>query len=308
MKKRVVITGATGFVGRFALNRLQEAGYEVHGVTHAERSSHPSGVVWHERDLLDPVQSYELMEQIRPTHLLHFAWYTKHGLFWSASVNMDWVTASIKLLQAFNDFGGNRAVFVGSCAEYAEVDTACVEGETRLEPRTLYGACKHALHSMSAVYAGQSGFSFAWGRIFHLYGPGEVKERLVPSVIDALLSRMPVQCTHGRQLRDFMYVEDVAGACVKLLDSPIQGAVNIATGDVVSIGTVVEKIARLIGRSDLVQMGALPTSNDDPACLIADTSRLQNEVGWCCNYSLEAGLTKTIALHNKMRKSTDEEY
>src|SRR5207245_614301 len=84
-------------------------------------------------------------------------------------------------------------------------------------------ACKLALASLLEAYAGQTGLSQAWARIFFLYGPREHPKRLVSSVIRSLLRGERARCSHGQQIRDYLHVEDAAGALVALLESEVTG-------------------------------------------------------------------------------------
>lgn len=79
--KRVLVTGASGFIGRHAVPRLCEKGYEVHCVTSGKAAAGDEAIIWHRTDLMDQVQSDRLFAEVRPTHLLHFAWYTEPGKF-----------------------------------------------------------------------------------------------------------------------------------------------------------------------------------------------------------------------------------
>ncbi|MCS6776662.1 MAG: NAD(P)-dependent oxidoreductase [Chloroherpetonaceae bacterium] len=291
--KRVLVTGASGFIGRHSLHSLVERGYEVHAVT-------PGPVVpgpyrWHHVDLLAPGGAALLMQEIRPTHLLHFAWYAVPGQYWTSLENFRWVRASLELLQEFQVCGGQRVVMAGTCAEYDWRYGACVENVTPLSPTTPYGVCKNALRALGEAFGAQTGLSFAWGRIFFLYGPHELPSRLVASVICALLRGEPARTSHGRQIRDFLHVQDVADAFVHLLESEVTGAVNVASGRPVALREVVTRIADMIGRRDLLEVGAIPTPPSEPGLLVADTGRLNREVGWVPRYSLEEGLRQTIA-------------
>jgi nucleoside-diphosphate-sugar epimerase len=113
-------------------------------------------------------------------------------------------------------------------------------------------------------------------------------------VIRSLLQGEAARCTHGNQIRDFLHVEDVASAFVALLQSDIQGTVNIGSGLPVSLKEVVEKIGKKIGRLDLIRLGDRVASPDDPIFLAADTQRLRKEANWASQYSLETGLDHTI--------------
>lgn len=293
--KKVLITGATGFIGRHCLPSLLEVGYEVHAVSSKTSRSKLPNVYWHQADLLDTERVSRLIAEVRPTQLLHFAWFTAPGEYWNSLENLRWVRASLDLLQAFASYGGRRVVMAGTCAEYDWQYGYYSEQVTPLVPATLYGACKHSLQIMLEASARQIGLSAAWGRIFFLYGPHEHPDRLVSSVICSLLKGEPARCSHGNQIRDVLYVEDVAEAFVALLESSVLGAVNVASGYPVALRDIIYKIAEKLDRKDLIQLGVLPVSVDEPHLLVADVSRLTNEVGWLPKYNLDKGLEQAIA-------------
>lgn len=291
--KRLLLTGANGFIGRHALPHLLSRGFEVHAVSSEARETE-EGVRWHRADLLAREDVAELVREVQPSHLLHFAWDVTPGKFWTSVENLRWVEASLSLLQEFARAGGSRVVMAGSCAEYDWRYGYCSEFVTPLAPRTLYGAAKHSLQLITSSAASELNLSTAWGRIFFLYGPFEAPARLVPQVIRGLLARERVACTEGNQLRDFLYVEDVASAFAALLDSELTGALNIASGKPVSIKEVVTRIAGQLGGRDLTDFGALPASKDEPPVLVADVSRLKGELGWHPAFNLDEGLARTI--------------
>ena len=288
---RVLVTGAGGFIGRHSIAPLRDAGFEVHAVDLGELPD--VQVEQHQADLHDPEQVRSVVARIRPSHLLHFAWYVKHGEFWTSPDNARWVQSSIHLLQAFCAAGGKRVVSAGTCAEYEWGHDVCREDSTPCRPSTFYGSAKLASSVMQEGICRQHNVSQAWGRIFHLYGPFEPHGRFVPSVTRSLLSGVPARCTHGKQLRDFMHVSDIAAAFVRLLQCDgIHGNVNIASGRPVTQAEVAHLIANHIGRSQLLQLGAIPAGNE-PERLIADVRRL-SETGFRPRLSLSEGLAETI--------------
>jgi nucleoside-diphosphate-sugar epimerase len=190
----------------------------------------------------------------------------------------------------------------GSCAEYDWRYSFCKEGLTPLNPNTVYGTCKQSLQQMFDSIINTMDISGVWGRIFFLYGPHEHPARLVSSVIRSILLDRPADCSHGNQMRDFLYVKDVADAFVALLESNITGPVNIASGQPLPLKEIIYKIAEKLNRPDLVRLGALETPADDPELLAGDTNRLFNEVGWQPKYNLDQGLEETIVWwHNHMK-------
>ena len=289
--KRVLVTGASGFIGRHTLSALGTRGFEVHAVSSRPHAS--PAVQWHTADLLHAPEAQRVISAVRPTHLLHLAWFAVPGRFWTAPENLCWVQATIELARAFATMGGERFVAAGTCAEYDLSDQDCDERETALKPSTLYGICKHASRIVLDGFA-DGRFSAAWGRIFHLYGPHEHSDRLVPSVVCSLLEGRPALCTSGVQVRDFLHVADVGDAFAALLDSSVCGPVNIASGSPRSVADVVSEIGREMNAEALVRLGARPTPPHDPPRLTASVTRLRDEVGWSPSFDLTGGLRSTI--------------
>jgi nucleoside-diphosphate-sugar epimerase len=134
----------------------------------------------------------------------------------------------------------------------------------------------------------------AWGRIFFVYGPHEHPSRLVPSVIRSLLSDMPARCSQGNQIRDYLFAQDAADALVALLESAVTGPVNVASGQGIALRDIVLRIGTLLGKPDLIRLGAIPPATTDTPLVVADVTRLQQVLAWRPKYDLESGLTRTI--------------
>jgi nucleoside-diphosphate-sugar epimerase len=293
---RVIVTGASGFVGRRTLAALARRGFEVHAVA---RGGAPSGacadVTWHAVDLLDGEARRALIDTVVASHLLHLAWYAEPGAFWAARENAAWVAATVALVDEFALAGGARAVLAGTCAEYDWSARQPMAEDAPLAPATYYGVCKDATRRVVAGLAERAGLQLAWGRIFFLYGPDEDERRLVASVARALVAGERAPSSAGTQRRDFMHVDDVAGAFAALLDSDVRGPVNIASGEAVAVRDIVRSLGRAAGRPDLLDVGALPSRPDDPPELAADVTRLRDEVGFEPAIGLDEGLAATVA-------------
>ncbi len=298
--KRVLVTGASGFIGRRVIDRLVESGLEVHA-THVEPSPPPLPTVrWHEVDLLSC--RLDAVREIGATDLLHLAWYAEHGKFWRSPENLSWVAASLALVRAFQEGGGRRATFVGTCAEYDWGSTGLLkETVTPLRPSTLYGVAKDALRRLVEAYAVEAGLSWAWGRVFFLYGPGEDPRRFVGSVVHNLLTKRMAPMSHGRQVRDFLHVDDVARALVALADSDVQGPVNIASGVPTTLAEVAEVVRRHAGGS--LAIGSLPVPAGEPPSLVGDVTRLRDEVGFRPRLGLEDGIASMV---RELQRSSSE--
>lgn len=290
---RVLVTGAAGFIGRWAVAALREQGFDVHAVG---RPMRPGIENCHQADLLDAQARRVLIRTVKPDYLLHAAWFTGHGRFWTAPQNADWLAASLDLLAEFAASGGQRAVIVGSCAEYdwAGSDTEPWREDRLCQPATLYGRAKHDLMQQAASLAAGHGFSFSWGRVFTPIGLHEEPERLVPSVIRPLLAKQRATTGPGSLIRDFLDVRDAGYAFARLVACNVSGAVNIGSGEGLSIGDIARKIGALTGRPELLGIGERTPRAGDPPSMVADVKRLRNEVGFQPRFTLEETLRDAI--------------
>lgn len=292
--KRVLLTGASGFIGSHCIAPLIERGFEVHAVSTQDRQPAQPGVTWHACDLLQSEAADALVVRVKPTHLLHLAWYVVPGKLITSEMNFAWVAASMELVKSFARHGGKRMAVGGSGYEYDWAYGYCGEKRTPAAPDTIYGSCKQALHLLVESYAQSAGLSSAWGRVFFLYGPREHRQRLVSSVILSLLAGEPAKCSHGRQIRDYMHVQDVADGLVAVLDSSVTGAVNVSSGQATTLREIVLAIGHELGRPELIQLGAIPARANDVQLVVGQNARLVSETGWTQRHDLVSGIRQTI--------------
>ncbi|MGB8326136.1 MAG: NAD(P)-dependent oxidoreductase [Steroidobacteraceae bacterium] len=292
--KRVLLTGASGFIGRHCIAPLLELGYEIHAVARKPSAAELAGVRWHAADLLEPGVPQVLVSRVKPTHLLHLAWFVVPGQLISSPENFAWVRASLDLVQEFVAQGGRRLTVCGSGYEYDWNYGYCSETLTPTVPNTVYGTCKLALNLLVQSLASQASLSAAWGRVFFLYGPHEHPQRLVSSVILSLLRGESAKSSHGKQIRDYMHVQDVADGLVAVLDSDVTGSVNVSSGEATTILDIVLTIGRMFDRPELIQLGAIPPRANDAAMVVGQNARIVSAVGWRPKFELESGLRHTV--------------
>lgn len=252
-------------------------------------------MTFHKTDLLSPVTStFAKISEVGADTLIHVAWCTEPGVYWTSIENLRWMAASLQLVDAFLKGGGKRVVVVGTCAEYDWRYHTLIERETPLVPSTIYGQAKTSLHNTLAAYSEKHGVSFAWAHIFFPYGPHEKRRRLLSDLIFNLLNGIEMPVSEGRQIRDFLHVQDAAEAIVKLAGSDVQGPVNIGSGDPRPLRDIIELAAGETGRPELVRYGARPPIPNDPPSLAASVNRLRDEVGFRPRYGLEQGIKSTV--------------
>jgi nucleoside-diphosphate-sugar epimerase len=294
----VLVTGASGFVGRTAVEALVARGHEVHAVARTPAADVPAHR-WHTADLLDAGAADRLVRTARPGALLHLAWTTEHGRFWDDPANHAWGRATRELFEAFAAAGGRRAVLAGSCAQYAWDATAlgpsgvAHEASTPREPATLYGRLKQETIAHVHTRGRELDLAVAAGLLFFPSGPRDKPGRLVPSVARSLLAGEDALVGAGTQVRDFVHVADCGAAFAALVESPATGDVNAGSGHGASVADVALLVGRIVGRPEAVRIGALAGA-DDGTRVIADVRRLRDEVGFVPAYDLERGLRDAV--------------
>lgn len=263
--KKVVLTGSTGFIGKEAIEPLQEAGFEVYCLTSKNC------------DLFDYGNVDRFFSQIKPEYLLHFAWITG-GDYLSNPINHDYVDASMNMLKVFKKYGGKRAVYAGTCFEYAFKDEPLKETDP-LDPKTLYAQCKVELNEKASQYCKNNGISFGWGRIFYVYGHNEKVGRLTQSIITNLKNNNNMVIKYGQLTKDYMYSKEIAEAFVCFINSKEDGPLNICTGKGISLRNYVTTIGNILGKVEYLDIHEEDTSQ--PKYIIGNNDKLMNKVGFC---------------------------
>lgn len=294
--RRILVTGASGFIGRHVVAALRESGVEPHIAGRHDPGI--AGTVFHALDLFDRAERVQdAIAKVDASHLVHLAWDFR-GSHLNAPGHLDWIGPSILLLRAFAESGGRRAVFVGSALEYGAVPDPKDEFAA-CAPTTLYGIAKDTTRRACEGYAKVAGLSLAWARLFFTYGPGDRPGRLVPAAIDSLLAGQRFAATGGTQHLDMSHVRDVAAALVALTRSTVTGPVNIGSSRTVTVRALLEKIAHLTGAPELVAFGALSDPSSHLHASRAKIDRLVHDVGFRPRIDIDAGLADTVEWHRR---------
>ena len=291
---RLLVTGASGFIGKGVLEELQKrAEYEIYAVTTDENHLRGyEGIHIVEADILDAKATSEIMAKIHPQKCIHLAWrLAGNNDFMQSDSNLEWLKASIHLLQQFVKQGGKRMIFAGSSSEYGFFDEPLKENKY-MECLNLYGYCKRTFTEIGGKYCNENQVSFATARFFSVYGRYDNRPgRAIPSAIRSFYDGEKIVCKSPNAYWDYIYIDDAANAVADLTASDYNGIMNIGSGKLISMKEVFTKIARQMKAEHLL---SFENENEQKRMLVADNSKMLEILGERDLVKLEDGMERTI--------------
>ena len=298
---RVLVTGAGGFCGRAIAAALAAGGHQVVGTIRPGTRAAAlllEGVELIECDMTDAVAIAGLVSRVRPDRCVHAAAAGARARCDDLDLLLRTnVSSAVALATSLADCGATRLVTLGSSSEYGTPLGAMSESAIAA-PDDLYGISKLAQGLATHAIGHERDLQTMHLRLFSVYGPGEAPERLVASVVRAIAERRPIALTGGRQVRDFVFIDDVVDATLHALFTPTPdaGTFNVGTGIETSIRELAVVACGLAGAdAALLQFGALPYRSDERFSWRADTRKAASELGWRATTTLRGGLSSTLA-------------
>ncbi|MGG7519467.1 NAD-dependent epimerase/dehydratase family protein [Allorhizobium undicola] len=270
--RRVLLTGATGFVGRQIHRCLLEAGHLVVAAVRPDSVAKlEQGGLAAEIVVIDDVFAVTADDWAGHCNgidaVIHAAWYVNPRDYLDSRENIRCVAGSMALAEGAMRAGVGHFIGVGTCAEY-RLPSDHLTIDHPLEPKTLYAASKIAVFQMLQQMFKTGGPIFSWCRIFYLHGEGEYPQRLVPYVRQKLEQGQVAKLSKGTQLRDFLNVREAGAMIAGVVDSGQAGPINICSGVGVRLRDFIEAIADEYGRRDLLEFGTADIHPSDPAAVV----------------------------------------
>lgn len=272
--KHILITGATGFVGRQVTRALSKENVRLTLVVRKTEKCNKLLSYNPEVQLVETQNIFAESSQWWASNLkdvdvvIHLAWHVVPEEYQESSKNFDCLVGSLNLAKAVLDSAVSKFVGVGTCAEYKpQPDRKLVPGDP-LEPTTLYAAAKTSLFYCLREAFKNSSTQFSWCRLFYLYGEGEDERRLVPYITNRLMKNEEVGLTSGRQVRDFIDVRQAGEQIAEISIRDAGGVYNICTGVGVSVKDLAEGIAARVNKQHLLKFGVRPDNPFDPVYMV----------------------------------------
>jgi UDP-glucose 4-epimerase len=305
---RCVVTGASGFLGAALVEGLVQRGHSVLAVVRPESdrarlANVESKIEFAYASLHNLLTIEAHVAAFAPDVVFHLAWWGGNSKKFvnQADQMLINIPGSMNVVHLARQAHANTFVFYGSGIEYGKYNIPVRETDSA-EPTNLYGASKLATMQMAETLCRLSGIRFCSVRPFWTYGPRDDANRMIPALIEKLLDRQRPAITAGKQLWDFLYIDDATEAVIRLAQtSSASGVFNMASGLAVPLGQVAECIRDLIDPGLELGLGDVPYASDQIMHLQGDISRLKHVTGWQPVVGLDDGLRRTVAWHQSKR-------
>lgn len=301
---KVLISGATGFIGSHLTRRLVKEGHNV-AIIKRKNSN-----IWRIKNLLPKVVSYDIKLQdtdgvikavadFKPTIIFHLATHyaVEHKQEEISSIIATNVLGTTNLLETAKEVGVELFVNTSSCFVY-EQNEEKVREDANLKPLNLYALTKIQAEQACTFYAEKYGLKAVTFRLFPPYGPSDHEKRLIPYVIRSFYHREPLRLTSGIQKWDFTYVDDIVDAYMKLLSAPNlhngHDIFNIGAGKAASIREVVVHVKKTMGLTYEPEWGAIPHRKNEVWFIRADISKAKTFLNWQPQKTLKEGIASTV--------------
>lgn len=300
---KVLITGASGFVGANLTRKLLREGYEVHIF------SQPLSNNWRLTDILPKLNVYtvdllqekrlkELVRQINPEAIFHLAAVGVFGGILPSEKKLikTNVLGTVNLINACNEVDYKCFVNTGSSSEYGPKHKPMKETDI-CEPMSAYAISKLTSTLYGSFIAKIQNRPIVALRLFSPFGPFDSPERLIPSVIIKALRNENILLSNPRGVRDFIFIEDVVKVYLKLINQAVKlkGEIfNVGSGEETSVSKVVNIIYQLTKSKSKLKWGEIPPRPWDITHWQSDTKKIQRFLNWKPRYTIKKGIKKTI--------------
>ena len=303
---KVLITGATGFIGSALAVRLANLGCEVHCPVRPKNTERINQLKKYCK--VHIVDNYfqtlfeEAWAKASPDYVFHLA---SEGVLVKgrseATIEQTNVDLMERVLQVAKGKNLRRLVYTGSCSEYAPQDFGqLISEEHPTEPQSLYGRAKAEATQRGVALAKKWSIPFVSLRLFGAYGPGEASERLIPHIITQLSRGESANLTSGDQMRDFLYIDDVISGLLLAaqIKQGLGGIYNLCSGTPRTVRSVGETVARIMKKDQgFLKWGAIPHRKDESQWIVGDNAKFKELTNWTPQVTLEVGIQKMIPFY-----------
>ena len=290
---RVLITGATGFIGLPLTLRLVEQGHKILALSRKPFKLNKS-VSWLNSDLSLPLTYQEEINSFKPEVLIHLAWQDIPNFSFEKSKNN--LNNSLNFLSFIIGLGSCKKIIVsGSCFELNKLHGECLESEAG-KPRDNFTWAKHSLRMWLEIECKKESIHLGWMRIFYVYGPRQRTQSLVPSILTNLQNGKLPHISTPKNCNDFVFIEDVIDAFSNAtLSQYPSGIYNLGSGVSTSILEVCRIAEKIVTGKDILSQRLNEDLVDTSKSIDfwANYQRAEKHLNWQPATGIEEGIKKT---------------
>lgn len=302
---KIILTGAGGFIGRWTLRALAEAGHDVLALDLVpDPGNLPTSVQWCQTDLKDATPDKVLPNEWQDAQVIfvHLAWNLNRNHQFAPQAEQVQLLAS--LLDSWHQKGDlQKVVILGSAEEYGSHEGVLVEERDEAEPVSPYGWAKQAARELARTFSLTSNTAVDWLRPFIVYGPGQRGNMVIPYAIQQGLAGEMAQFSRGEQERDFIYVQDVAEMIARSAGQMSSGfrVMNLGRGEAVRVRDLLEEIGRQLNTLEEFEFGARPIRAGEPKKQVASLENVTASLGRSASTDWRSGIAQTIQAAREKR-------
>ena len=293
---KILITGASGFIGAKLANTLIKTGAIVYGVSRKQQKE-DAGIIWKTGDLSDSKFVDELVQKIDPDYIFHLASHVvgSRNIEYVQTTFDDNLVSTLNILKAIKDGNCKRLIITGSLEEGDKE-------EMEVTPSSPYAASKIAASNYARMFYSLYDTPVAIATLFMVYGPGQKDlNKLVPYVIGKIKDQEAPEVSSGVREIDWIFVDDVVKGLIKMMKAPgIDGkSVEIGSGQLISIKSFVILLAKLMNPEILPKFGAVKDRKKEQV-RVANVSVTKKLISWEAETSVESGLLQAIDYYKNL--------
>lgn len=292
---KIVITGATSFIGKNLTLKALQQGYDVIAVV--RRGTDPKRVAKGAKIIELSMDQYEKIGQEVGTSdcFVHLAWMgTRGDSRMDRDLQRENCRLSVSAVRSMLEVGCNRIITGGSQAEYGHHSDVITE-ETECAPNTEYGKWKLEFFHQIQNLCEETDVEYKEPRFFSVYGPGDFEATMISSVLEKMRENLPCDLTECTQKWDFLYVSDAADALLRLcVHSCPNGIYNLGSGDIRTLKEYVLEMARITNTQSQIRFGAVPYPKTGCVSIQPDVSKIKKYLDWAPKVSFEAGIKEML--------------
>lgn len=304
---RIIITGATGFIGVPLVKKFTEQKHEVYAVVRPNSPNLPriQNIAGVRIVPLDVHNIAELPSYVKEADcLIHTAWEgIRGGARMDEKIQQHNFECSMQAAKAAQTIGCYKFVGIGSQAEYGTTGEKISE-ETPENPTTEYGKMKLKTYRTLREQYGNANMKILWGRVFSAYGPGDTPTSLIETCVQAMQENKELLLTECVQDWNYVYIDDVVEAIYRLtITKECEGIYNIASKDNRSLKDYVLELKKILRSDSRIRFGAIPYGEGGPVGFKVDIHKLCKKLHWEPEISFADGIQKKIRIEGNNEKN-----